>query len=963
MTQEFIKNATLLITLSFLYGIIRWYRGDLKKMYHPLSGLLFGLIAVAAMMTPFVYTQGTIYDGRSVVLTLAGLWGGGYTVLISAVISSAYRIYLGGAGVVPGLATIVFCSGTGLLFRYFFKEKLTKLSFWHFLFIGVIAHIVMLASQVLHPVLNFAYLMEQLWLPVLTIFPIAFAIISKVIQLTEKYIANYQSIIDSEALYHTTLLSIGDAVICTDEKGMITQMNDVAEKLTGWNINSAKGKNLETVFHIIDEESHQKAESIANKVIKSGTIMGLADHTLLISKDGNEFPVADSGAPIKNKDGKIIGVVIVFRDQTEERRYQKVLIESEARYKEREFWLRESQRVGKIGTYDLNILNNHWTSSEVLDDIFGITRDNPHNVDSWNDMIHPDHREKMIDYFLNYVVKGKHSFEKEYRIIRQNDQKTRWVVGHGELEFNEEGDPVRMIGTIQDVTDRKNYEIQLEESEKSYRNLFENHSAVKLLIDPETGNIVHANKAASDFYGWSINELEQMNIGDINPISQEEVYNNMQNALKERRLYFELKHRLANGEIRDVEVYTSKSEYRGRVLLHSIIHDITDKKKLLEDLVIAKEKAEESERLKSAFLANMSHEIRTPLNGILGFTNLLTENNTLTKENKKEFGRIINKSAEGLLKIINDILDISRLETGKLVIDQSIFDVGIMLSNINSIYQNKIRESNKPEVEINLIKPDHQIFVKSDENRITQVITNLLDNAIRFTHKGNIDFGLRIVSSTTVEFFVSDTGIGIPDDKQKLIFERFSQADDNTTRSYGGTGLGLAIVKRLTELMGCEINLESKHGAGSKFWFQMPVVVPKNSMKPEEISVNGLKNVQLSSEKILVVEDDPASKAFYEEVLQESFSNIFYAENGQKAMMLYSTKKPDIILMDIGLPDINGLDLVRKIREKDLNVIIIAQTAYALPDDEQKALKAGCNGYIPKPIKKDQLIQTIKNYL
>jgi PAS domain S-box-containing protein len=1089
MLVAFIQNAALLITLSVLYGIIKWYRLNNRFYYQILQGSWFGVVAIAAMMMPFHFMSGTFYDGRSVILTLAGFWGGGLTAVVSVLLAGTYRAYLGGAGIWAGLTTILFCSLTGLFFRCLFKSNMNELKIRHFLFVGMVAHLVMLASQLLLPAENRILVISNIWLPVLLIFPVTFAFISRLFQFIGRYITSEQRIRDGELLYRTTLLSIGDAVICTDNQGRITQMNTVAEELTGWEFTEAMGIKLDKVFRIINEESRGTVVSPFEKVMNSGAIVGLANHTLLISKNGTETPIADSGAPIKNEKGEITGVVLVFRDQTEERKYQKELIQSEAKYREREFWLTESQKAGKIGSYDLDIVADHWTSSEVLDEIFGITKENPHNLEGWQVIVHPEQQQEMQDYFLQHVVKGKSPFNKDYKIIRQNDGAERWVFGRGELIFNERGEPVRMFGTIQDITERKLFELQLqeseerfrksvllapipimvhdedgniinfsegwshfsgykieeiptlkewtekaygekakeveeyvnglfkedktvlsgefeiiaksgekriwnfyttplgklnsgkrimlsmapditqrkrvqkelEESERAYRSLFENHTAIKLLIDPENGQVVKANQAAAEFYGWSIEKLQSMNIGEINTLPSEKIREAMDYARTKRRVYFEFKHRLANGRIRDVEVYASRTEYAGKQLLHSIVHDITEKKRLFDELVTAKERAEESERLKTAFLANMSHEIRTPLNGILGFTSLMAEDGNLTSENKKEYASIVNKSAEGLLKIINDILDISRLETGKANIEQKPFDLGKTLSTIYSIFQKKLADTGKKEVELIVQKLDTPLVLNTDETRLIQIFSNLIDNALRFTPKGSVTFGVSKQNENNVEFFVADTGVGIPKEKHEEIFERFSQADNSSTRSYGGTGLGLAIVKKLLELMGSEIIVESESGQGACFRFQLPFLMlnkteDKGGVNKTEISLGIYKS------RILVVEDDSVSRIYFRQILVNHSAVLFFAETGKEALHLFESQNPDIILMDIGLPDMSGLEVVRKIREKDKQVVIIAQTAYAMPDDMQKALEAGCNDYIAKPVKTEILLEKINAF-
>ena len=1086
MVATFINNAALLITLAVLMGIMARYNYSRSVSLNVLNGIWFGVIAIAAMMTPFNYQPGIFYDGRSIIMTLAGFWGGSITMIISVLIAAVYRVALGGEGIWAGLMTIVLCAFTGLMFRIFTKKTDGKTKILLLSVLGILSHAVMLASQLLLPWPKGIEVINEIWFPVMIIFPLTFVLMVLLLQGIEHYIASQQKIQEAETLYRTTLQSIGDAVICTDIKGNINQMNPVAEDLTGWKFIDVKGKKLDEVFRIINEDSRKKVESPFTKVIREKTVVGLANHTLLLSKDGREIAIADSGAPIRDIHNEVKGVVLVFRDQTEERQHQRELTASETRYREREFWLRESQRVGKIGSYDFDIQNNYWTSSEVLDDIFGISPENLKTLESWNAIIHPEQQMEMLEYFQESVVKGRMPFEKEYKIIRQNDGTERWVLGHGELNYNESGEPIRMFGTIQDITERiifekelseseerfrkavllapipimvhdengnvinlsdgwthfsgysideistlkewaqkaygekaeevetyvsglfneektifsgefeiisktgekriwnfyttplgklssgkkimlsmapditqrKRVQGELEESERSYRKLFEEHKAVKLLIDPENGQIIRANQAAANFYGWSIEELENMNIGQINTLPPLELKRAMENALQKKQPYFEFEHRLADGAVRDVEVFASSTEYAGKELLHSIVHDITEKKRLFDELVIAKEKAEESERLKSAFLANMSHEIRTPLNGILGFTSLLTEDENLSKETKQEFATIINKNADGLLKIISDILDISRLEAGKTIMEKKPFDVIKMLQTIYPVFNKRLADSGKQKIELKLIVPENSVILITDESRLMQVVSNLLDNSLKFTTEGNITFGVSKVTKTQLELFVSDTGIGISKEKQHLVFDRFSQAEDSTSRHYGGSGLGLAIVKKLVEFMEGEILLESEPGQGSVFRIFLPGKL--DSYIHDEAPQPKKFDFSKQTESVLVVEDDPASQLLLSHVLKNHFPDLTLATTGSEALLIIKNKMPDIILMDIRLPDSNGLDVVRQIRKFDTNVYIIAQTAYAMADDEQKALEAGCNDFITKPIKVDLLFQKMR---
>ena len=269
-----------------------------------------------------------------------------------------------------------------------------------------------------------------------------------------------------------------------------------------------------------------------------------------------------------------------------------------------------------------------------------------------------------------------------------------------------------------------------------------------------------------------------------------------------------------------------------------------------------------------------------------------------------------------------------------------------------------MKDSGKNNVELILTKPDVPLVLNTDETRLIQIFSNLIDNALRFTPKGSVTFGVSKQNENNVEFFVADTGVGVPKEKHEEIFERFSQADNSSTRSYGGTGLGLAIVKKLLELMGSEITVESEPGQGACFRFQLPFLLLNNT-EDEEIVKKTDAPANINKSRILVVEDDSISRLYFSQILVNHSAEFFFAETGKEALHLFETHNPDIILMDIGLPDMSGLEVVRKIREKDKHVIMIAQTAYAQAEDKQKALEAGCNDYIAKPVKTEVLLEKI----
>jgi len=378
-----------------------------------------------------------------------------------------------------------------------------------------------------------------------------------------------------------------------------------------------------------------------------------------------------------------------------------------------------------------------------------------------------------------------------------------------------------------------------------------------------------------------------------------------------------------------------------------------------EELEIARKRAEESDKLKSAFLANMSHEIRTPMNAILGFSEILVRPN-LAKEKQTLYAEVLNAASNQLLGIINDILDISKIETGQVTIHEGEVSLNQILRTVQSIFiQNAKNKGNTLVISPTL--PDDKCLVHTDESKITQIITNLVSNAIKFTDNGRIEIGYS-VSDSQLKFFVEDTGIGISEENQGLIFDRFRQADMAPNRNYGGTGLGLSICKAFVEMLGGDISVDSVFGQGSKFNFTVPYK-PIIKSKTEYLAKAKAK-YDFSRVIVLVAEDEPNNFFFLKELLNETGVKIIHAENGARAVELFGLN-PNIklILMDIKMPVLNGIDATKMIRTIDSKIPIIALTAYAMAGDKENCLAAGCSSYLSKPIIKDDLLSTIALYL
>ncbi len=380
---------------------------------------------------------------------------------------------------------------------------------------------------------------------------------------------------------------------------------------------------------------------------------------------------------------------------------------------------------------------------------------------------------------------------------------------------------------------------------------------------------------------------------------------------------------------------------------------------LNHELNIAKEKAEESNRLKSAFLANMSHEIRTPMNGIIGFSQLLNTPG-ISEEKITEYTSIILKSGNHLLNIINDIIDISKIDAGQFNISKSIININSSLRELFIFFQSfkKIKEGLK--LKINLPLTNKYTNILTDQTRFLQIFTNLINNAIKFTDEGFVEFGYKIEKEDFI-FYVKDTGIGIKKEMQTIIFDRFMQASTNTEKLYGGTGLGLAICKACTELLGGEIWMESKLGQGSIFKFTIDTKTSTNPIIKNNPKIN--INTAYSNKKVLVVEDDKDSFSYIEAILNEKKINFIHVDTAQKAIDTVNKDKISLILMDIQLPGKDGNYAIREIKKTHPNIHIIVQSAYTFENEKEKSFEAGCDDYLVKPIRKKDLTEKIFQYL
>lgn len=425
---------------------------------------------------------------------------------------------------------------------------------------------------------------------------------------------------------------------------------------------------------------------------------------------------------------------------------------------------------------------------------------------------------------------------------------------------------------------------------------------------------------------------------------------------------YELKIRTRNGSQRWIHLTANSLSYLGKPAGIVSVADITDRKRMEEELHIALEQAQESDRLKSAFLANMSHEIRTPMNAILGFSDLLGQPEN-TPDEQAHFTSIIRNAGGRLMHIINDIIDLSKLDSKQVRITPTVCNIGKILQTTVEAFRESELLKKKPGLLL-ITESDgsvHNLITETDAIRLQQVLDNLITNAIKYTSKGTITLGVHLLKKDgreVLEFYVSDTGKGIPADKLRIIFERFRQVEEQEYRE--GAGLGLSISKALVELLGGAISVASEPGKGTTFSFTIPYLPVKTITAPAPVKTAS-EQPDLRGKYIIVAEDDDDTWLFLTVTLKGTGAELKRATNGKILMEMLKDRMADLILLDINMPLMTGYECIAEIRNKQYPVKVIAQTAYAMTEERNRCLAIGCDDYLAKPLSKTGLFTSLKN--
>ena len=786
--------------------------------------------------------------------------------------------------------------------------------------------------------------------------------------------------------YQAALLNAtGSAVIATDVQGTITYWNKAATMLYGWTAEEVMGQCITTITP--SSHTRQEAEAIMER-LRSG--LPWEGEFMVKDKNGRIFPAHVKYVPVLDDQKQLIGIIGNSFDLSE----KKAREEEIHRLAEERHSILESISDGFF-VMDAEMKVEYFNSQ--AEKMLGKRREEVIGNKLFD--VFPEARESVFEELYQHCIDKQEFREIETYFGKKPYQNWYNVRVHPKMGG--------ITVFFQVITERKQAEALLKSNAEDMARQNEEIMAQNEELRTQNEEIIQSNtnlSALSALYAAERNKAQYMldiagvmfvsldkkgKISLLNKKAEEVLAYPQEKALgldwietfipeDQRMKVRKILQRIHEGETEqsdyaENEVLTKNGDRRliawqNRLLKDeqgeiigtlSSGEDITEKRVIQQKLEKALEKAEESDRLKSAFLANISHEIRTPMNGILGFANLLQEKN-IKEEDQSRFIGIIRKSGERMLRIINDIIDISRIESGQAKVNPGPVDIHHLLTSIRDFFL-PLADAKKIELETNCQIPQSLETIWTDAEKLHSILSNLINNAIKFTEKGKVSLACGL-SKDRIIFRVSDTGIGIPPEMTESIFERFRQADHNIARNYEGAGLGLAISRGFANLLQGELLLESETGKGSTFILDLPLQLPpatqEKTEKPKDFPTPALRPL-----KVLIVEDNEVSDMLLTIHLKPYASEILHAVNGQEAVEACKKHTDlDVVFMDIKLPVMDGYTATRKIRAFNKDIIIIGQTAFAQKGDKQKVLDCGCNDYISKPINKPEIIEILQKY-
>jgi PAS domain S-box-containing protein len=753
----------------------------------------------------------------------------------------------------------------------------------------------------------------------------------------------------SEEKYRRIFESYQDVYFKLDIDGTIAQISPSVEKTGGYTPNELRGEPVDKLYADTSELT-----AINRILFKYGLIR---DRDIKLLKKDNSVIFASLNAKLlRGESGRPVGIEGVIRDITER-------IKAEDDFKKSEEKLRTLADFTYNWEYWLDPEGKMVYMSPSSERITGYRAEEfMESSDLLIDTTHPDD----LSSFKEHLIDENNLdgvLELDYRIVtRQN--KVKWINHICQKVYGDDGRYLGRRVSNKDITDGKIAEEELRNSEERFRALFY-EAPDAIIVQDYKGKILDANPAAGQLYQMGNDKLTGKTIFEFVPEESRSEFRTDFSMWVEGKMDIKRSFILTTtSKSIPVEIHASRIRYSGNDALMFNIRDITAIIESENKLKEAKENAEQADMLKSVFLANMSHEIRTPMNAIIGFSEILSDEE-LSKHEREEFIRYITQGSNTLMNLIEDIIDITKIEAGKIKINLTECNVSNLMDELYATFLKIKNRDGKKSMELRLNKPvsDKDFSISTDPNRIRQVLSNLLGNALKFTDEGYIELGFTLERENQVVFYVKDTGIGIPKEKQKLIFERFGQVEDAQNKEQKGTGLGLAISKKLAELLGGNLTVESEKNVGSIFKLTLPVNLAAGKVEKKKIEIK-VPEINWNNKVILIAEDSVLNYTYLEAILQRTNVKLLWAKDGKEAVeMCQENDDIDIVLMDIKMPVLDGLNAIKEIKKFRKELPIIVQTAYAMPEDRERSFAAGSDDYLTKPLNATVLFKTISKFM
>jgi PAS domain S-box-containing protein len=738
---------------------------------------------------------------------------------------------------------------------------------------------------------------------------------------------------EQRELLRTTLASIGDAVITTDAQGQVTSLNPAADSLTGWSQEEAESKPLEVVFPIVNEKTRQPAEDPARRALREGTVVGLANHTLLLRRDGKEIPIDDSAAPIRSEAGKVAGVVLVFRDVSERRRAEKSLRQSEARLR-----LFVEHCPAAVAMFDRNmrylLVSPRWLSDYNLgaQDITGR---------SHYDVL-PGLPERWKEIHRRCLEGASEKCEEDH--FNGPDGQEMWL--HWEVHpwWDDRGEVGGIIIFSEVITERKRAEQAVRDSEQRFTR-FMHHLPGLAWIKDLQGRYVYVNDAAEKAYNRPKAELYGKSDEQVfPPQTAAQFRQNDQRALASGtgvQVIEDLQH--ADGFVRHsvVNKFPIMGSNNKPMLVAGMAIDITDRLR-------AEEALKEADRRKDEFLAMLAHELRNPLAPIRNALQILKMPRA-DHEAVRQAREMMERQVQYLVRLVDDLLDVSRIMRNRIELRKERLELATVFSRAIETTQPAL-DARGHELGVSL--PAEPIPLEGDLVRLAQVVGNLLLNAAKYSDKASRIGLIGEQEEGEVVIRVRDSGVGIDPELLPCIFDLFTQADRSLARSQGGLGIGLALVKRLVEMHGGKVIASSPGpGRGSEFVVRLPVLSPQRSSKTtgaggEEVARAG------PCRRVLVVDDNVDAAESVAMLLRLLGHEVETAHDGHTAVEAVQSFRPEVVLLDIGLPGMNGFDVAKVLRAQPENreLVLVAVTGYGQDEDRRRSHEAGFDQHLVKPV-------------